>query len=139
MKLASPLVAVLTAAVAPIAATNGVAATVQQPRSSVAADLMTGEGMARFVSQPGCASSPACLGEWQDAVEHQARDRGLDVLRYGGGRHFHDTVVAPGARAEASEMAHVNATNGTKYVLYIIPASPAPRVCYDNLPLLDRR
>ncbi len=33
-------------------------------------------------------------GEWQDAVEHQARDRGLDVLRLGGaGRHFHDTVV----------------------------------------------
>ena len=35
------------------------------------------------------------IGEWQDSVEHQARDRGLDVLRLGGaGRHFHDTVVA---------------------------------------------
>ena len=35
------------------------------------------------------------IAEWQDSVEHQARDRGLDVLRLGGaGRHFHDTVVA---------------------------------------------
>ena len=33
--------------------------------------------------------------EWQDAVEQQARGRGLDVLRLGGsGRQFHDTVAA---------------------------------------------
>ncbi len=42
-----------------------------------------------------CGGSPAACPTWHGAVERQALDRGLDVLRLGGtGRHFHDTVVA---------------------------------------------
>ena len=58
-----------------------------------AADAETGR--TRMLAADDVRQLARRIGEWQDAVEHQARDRGLDVLRLGGaGRHFHDTVVA---------------------------------------------
>ncbi len=58
-----------------------------------AADVETGR--TRLLAADDVRHLARRVGEWQDSVAHQARDRGLDVLRLGGaGRHFHDAVVA---------------------------------------------
>lgn len=58
-----------------------------------AADAETGR--TRLLAAHDLRHMARRVREWQDAVEHQARDRGLDVLRLGGaGRQFHDTVAA---------------------------------------------
>ena len=58
-----------------------------------AADAETGR--TRLLAAEDLRQMARRVREWQDSVGHQARDRGLDVLRLGGdGRHFHDTVVA---------------------------------------------
>lgn len=58
-----------------------------------AADAETGR--TRLLAARDLRQMAGRVREWQDAVEHQARGRGLDVLRLGGaGRQFHDTVTA---------------------------------------------
>lgn len=58
-----------------------------------AADAETGR--TRLLAAHDLRHMARRVREWQDAVEHQARGRGLDVLRLGGaGRQFHDTVAA---------------------------------------------
>ena len=58
-----------------------------------AADAETGR--ARLIASRDLRQMAGRVREWQDAMEQQARGRGLDVLRLGGaGRQFHDTVAA---------------------------------------------
>ena len=58
-----------------------------------AADAETGR--TRLLAARDLRQMAGRVREWQDEVEHQARGRGLDVLRLGGsGRQFHDTVTA---------------------------------------------
>lgn len=57
-----------------------------------AADVETGR--TRLLAARDLRHMAGRVREWQDAVERQARDRGLEVLRLGGaGPQFHDTVV----------------------------------------------
>lgn len=58
-----------------------------------AADAETGR--TRLLAAHDVRRLASRVREWQDRVERQARDRGLDVLRLAGaGRRFHDAVVA---------------------------------------------
>ena len=66
------------------------------PRLSVGwiegSDIETGR--THIISSTDLQRLPERVRNWQDTVEQDARDRGLEVLRLDGGKHFHDTLVS---------------------------------------------
>ena len=51
-------------------------------------------GRTHIISSADLQRLPDRVRNWQDTVEQDARDRGLEVLRLDGGQHFHDTLVS---------------------------------------------